>query len=159
MKYDCTNTIDFVHEYKRFCDSRECDSCEFQGYCADGIERIDQGMIDTVQAWSDAHPERTNADVFIERYPNAMLSNNVLIPYPCEMDKGYKNDKNCSKIKDCIACKAAYWNAPYEEPAESEEKGYSINNFNYHSNCTNYEKEREAQDDCKGEADTEKACT
>ena len=28
-----------------------------------------------------------------------------------------------------------------------KEKGYSINNFNYHSNCTNYEKESEVQDD------------
>lgn len=28
-----------------------------------------------------------------------------------------------------------------------KENGYSINNFNYHSNCTNYEKESEVQDE------------
>lgn len=56
MKYDCTKTLDFSHEYDRLCHSFDCDECPMHTRCADASE-ITEEHIAIVQKWSDEHPE------------------------------------------------------------------------------------------------------
>ena len=124
MKYDCTKTEDFVHEIGRmFVETNrygsKIEDLKYRVVDSNGeihnATRI-QENIKWVQAWSDAHPERTNADVFMERYPNAALTTyGIPLVNPCYIDKKYEAEK-CSGHETCDVCKEAYsyWNAPYE---------------------------------------------
>lgn len=57
-KYDCSKTLDYIHEQKRLCHSMPTCSagCPLKGRsCA--MEDMDQEGIDALQKWSDEHPE------------------------------------------------------------------------------------------------------
>lgn len=58
-KYDCSRTLDYVHERDRMCRHNKCDeSCPLvrrSDECNPGA--ITQEHIDIVQRWSDEHPE------------------------------------------------------------------------------------------------------
>lgn len=62
MKYDCTKTIDCIHEYHRLCcdfHSAGCENdCPFcdMGNC--GLDFFDEDKIALLQKWSDEHPEK-----------------------------------------------------------------------------------------------------
>lgn len=60
-KYDCSKTLDYVHERNRMCGSitihscvgcplRNCNNC-------DEISDFEEWCIEAVQKWSDGHPE------------------------------------------------------------------------------------------------------
>lgn len=77
---DCNKTINFLHEFKRLCDSRdECvanadneEDCPMFGVCrlthsklcAENIKTA----IETVQKWSDEHPKKTYAQDFLRSF-------------------------------------------------------------------------------------------
>lgn len=70
--------------------------------------------IEIVENWSKAHPQKTQADLFFERYPNAMKRNNGMICCkPCEI--GLVSREKCDENKSCDACRKKYWLAPVEE--------------------------------------------
>ena len=56
-KYNCNNTLDYVHEYERMCRTfNECSGCPLaELHCE--LYEITPEHIRRVQAWSDAHPE------------------------------------------------------------------------------------------------------
>ena len=56
-KYNCNNTLDYVHEYERMCRTfNECSGCPLaELHCE--LYKITPEHIRRVQAWSDAHPE------------------------------------------------------------------------------------------------------
>lgn len=57
-KYDCSVTLDCIHELKRLCNSYSlgCEKCPFSETDCN-FEELDDQMIFILQQWSDRHPE------------------------------------------------------------------------------------------------------
>ena len=57
-------------------------------------------------------PKRTNKDVLLAAFPNALMDNNG-IPYACpnRLDAHY----NCDKFENCLRCRDTHWLAESEE--------------------------------------------
>lgn len=93
---DCSKTINFLHELKRLCDSRdECaagaankERCPMFGVCEYAFTRICaedvKTAIETVQKWSDGHPKKTYAQDFFEKFPKAPRLETAKDGYPSE---------------------------------------------------------------------------
>ena len=59
MKYDCTKTLDFIHEFYRLCGLHPS-GCENDcPFCGDNchLDSFDEDKIALLQKWSDEHPE------------------------------------------------------------------------------------------------------
>lgn len=71
--------------------------------------------VEIVENWSKAHPQKTQADLFFERYPNAeQTSSGFPQLSPCSI--GLVSRQQCALEKaDCRCCKEKYWLAPVEE--------------------------------------------
>ena len=61
-KYDCTKTIDYVHELQRMCavndDCCACSECPLLGHDCLESKDITERHVAIVQKWSDEHPEK-----------------------------------------------------------------------------------------------------
>lgn len=65
-KYNCNNTLEYVHEATRMCGTfSECSGCPLAGLHCELYEIIPE-HIKRVQIWSDAHPEITLTDEQLE---------------------------------------------------------------------------------------------
>ena len=121
---DCNKTINFLHELKRLCDSRDgCvadaankERCPMFGVCDDALTRIcaeyAETAIEIVQKWSDEHPKKTYAQDFFEKFPKAQ-SNSDGTPYTCRKTTygGKCPGIECDSRIECDEC----WNEPMEE--------------------------------------------
>lgn len=113
---DCNKTINFMKERRRMCDEvKLCINCplECTEFCDKAIyssnfklEEV-QRAIEIVQKWSDEHPQKTYADDFFEKFPNAERIADR-IPIICRQSI-YGGE--CDKGKQCSDC----WNEPMEE--------------------------------------------
>lgn len=67
MKYNCNNTLDYVHEAARMCRTYRggCFDCPLHGLGCE-LDDITPEHIKRVQAWSDAHPESRLTDKQVE---------------------------------------------------------------------------------------------
>ena len=122
---DCNKTINFLHELKRLCDSRDgCvanadnkERCPMFGICEDALTRICaedvETAIETVQKWSDEHPKKTYAQDFFEKFPDAPKDEAVKgkCPWACRI--GIYGG-GCPKIDPEIDCCYECWNEPME---------------------------------------------
>ncbi len=91
---DCNKTINFLHELKRLCDSRdECvanaankEDCPMFGVCSLTHSKLCAETIktamETVQKWSDEHPKKTYAQDFLEKFPEAQRNGDG-VPFVC----------------------------------------------------------------------------
>ena len=122
---DCSKTIDFFAEAKRFCDSRNVcmsdatgkEQCPLLAFCAqkrpvcaDDVKTA----IETVQKWSDEHPKKTYAQDFFEKFPDAPKDEAVKgkCPWACRIGiYGGGCPKIEPEIDSCYEC----WNEPMEE--------------------------------------------
>lgn len=121
---DCNKTINFLHEFKRLCDSRdECvasaankEQCPMFGVCSLTHSKLCaeniKTAIETVQKWSDEHPKKTYAQDFFEKFPKAQ-SNSDGVPYTCRKTTygGKCPGIECDPRIECDEC----WNEPMEE--------------------------------------------
>ena len=122
---DCSKTINFLHELKRLCDSRDgCvadaankERCPMFGVCDDALTRIcaeyAETAIETVQKWSDEHPKKTYAQDFFEKFPKAP-SDSDGTPFVCRKTiygEVPPKDGRCDYRGACKNC----WNEPMEE--------------------------------------------
>ena len=122
---DCNKTINFLHELKRLCDSRDgCvadatnkELCPMFGFCEDVLTRICaedvKTSIEIVQKWSDEHPKKTYAQDFFEKFPKA-LSGSAGTPLMCRKEI---YGEICSTLEVCGytgTCENC-WNEPMEE--------------------------------------------
>lgn len=97
-----------------------CEECPISSNC-NGMDvecnnlRIyhPEKYVEIVENWSKAHPQKTQADLFFERYPDAERRGNG-IPYsrPCEI--GLVSREKCNENKSCEDCRKKYWSAPVE---------------------------------------------
>lgn len=104
------DTAKFIKEYKRMCDSyalcKDCPNANIEDSCgyfdADTLSRI----IQTVEEWSAAHPRKTYAQDFFEKFPKAVGD------YPSMCRKAiYQGDLDRVCSCSCLSC----WNEPMEE--------------------------------------------
>lgn len=128
-KYDCSKTLDYVHEERRLCKSKtkekdglrihDCKDCELNNHpCNLASGKVTQAEIDIVQKWSDEHPEKTRKEAFLELFPKASIYSDAL-PQTCfavliGQEKTMCDGRCCS---DC-------WLGPYAgefEKAREEE--------------------------------------
>ena len=80
-KIDCSITENYLREKIRFtrsCKNRSCVECPFYHYnkgskVCDGFDclRNADESIAIIQRWSDAHPQKTYKDDFLEKFPDA----------------------------------------------------------------------------------------
>lgn len=124
---DCKITENFLREWHRLCKSKEanyesCATCalwfiQSSTGCKACVRQDPQRAIKIVQKWSDEHPQKTILTDFLEKHPNARLTNGIpssLCPY-CF---GYMTEKEfheCSK--NCQDC----WNTPLNENLNNKE--------------------------------------
>ena len=122
---DCNKTINFLHEFKRLCDSREeCvvnvadeENCPMFGVCSVTHSKLCaetiKKAIEIVQKWSNEHPKKTYMQDFFEKFPKAQLDSDGT-PFACrkKLYGGVRpNDKRCDRREACKDC----WNEPIEE--------------------------------------------
>lgn len=123
---DCSKTINFLHELKRLCDSRdECvanaankEDCPMFGVCKLTHSKIcaedAKKAIEIVQKWSDEQPKKTYAQDFLEKFPEAQRNWDG-VPFVCRkrIYGGIHSatSEGCDDTKACYRC----WNKPMEE--------------------------------------------
>ena len=96
----------------RICKEREmCDGCVLENKCI-APEECDYSTVEAILAkWAEEHPEKTIADDFFERCPNAMRDD-MKIPRACAKHCGYHAPTYCERIPQrCTEC----WRRPLEE--------------------------------------------
>ena len=101
--------------WKRICNPQDdCEHCPLGRGCPCEMTPIciDMAKFEAILAkWEDEHPEKTIADDFFEKHPNAPRddANN---PYPCAKDCGYSKPPYCERVPfNCDNC----WRRPLEE--------------------------------------------
>ncbi len=110
-KYDCSKCVDYEHEYKRMCIKNECDECTLNGFVGHCDAPDMKDKIDTVQKWSDEHPEhpeKTILEDFHEKYPNCKLEDGtpvICVNNLCDVKE------RCLHTMSCTDC----WNRPLSE--------------------------------------------
>lgn len=123
---DCNKTINFLHELKRLCDSRdECvadtankEQCPMFGVCRLTYSKICaediKTAIETVQKWSNEHPKKTYAQDFFEKFPKAQSNSDGTPLFVCRkrIYGGLQpKSEECDYTGACKNC----WNKPMEE--------------------------------------------
>ena len=66
--------------------------------------------IETVQKWSNEHPQKTYLTELLKNYPNAKLGENGVPMNMCPSILGLQDLENCGEIS-CVEC----WNQSVEE--------------------------------------------
>lgn len=92
-----------------------CMHCEFKSGCIDMKLDEPEKYVEIVENWSKAHPQKTQADLSFERYPNAVKDENGIPEMlPCYFGFLCENSAECCKFESCDDCRKKYWSAPVE---------------------------------------------
>lgn len=106
------DTLAFARERRRMCVAMDgCENCELNyDYCllCSGEEANDIRILNEVQKWHDAHPQKTYLMDFLDKYPNCEKGDNG-IPDSCR-DNIYGKQGGCCS-GSCEKC----WNEPMED--------------------------------------------
>lgn len=110
------DALKFIEERNRMCErywqvDGDCDGCPMVNVdeCNELRNMVDDAgkavgkVVETVEKWSNEHPRKTRQDVFLEQYPNAKLSDNVMAICPKAIDISF------SCRLDCYACRQEFW--------------------------------------------------
>lgn len=104
--------------FNRICKEREmCDGCVLENKCI-VLKECDYSTAEAILAkWAAKHPEKTIADDFFEKFPNALRDDNGC-PTTCARRLGYVCECLIAedKASDCVAC----WRRPLEEEAHHD---------------------------------------
>ena len=124
------DTVKYFEEKKRMlnslgrtkwgCYGVECSNCPLY-FNNSGIEvncgefelSYPERAVQTVEKWSQEHPQKTMLQDLLEKHHKVMLRDDGTPKYICPGDLGYCEGRYCNEINklDCIAC----WNRPLEE--------------------------------------------
>ena len=109
------DTLAFAREHGRMCDfyrnRNRCKDCALFLYDCDlgaGDDANDILILNEVQKWHDAHPQKTYLMDFLEKHPNCRRGDNG-IPDSCR-DNIYGTNIDCR----CTSCEKC-WNEPMED--------------------------------------------
>ena len=122
---DCNKTINFLHELKRLCDSRDgCvadaankEQCPMFEVCDRPLTEIcvEDAIkaMKSLQKWSDEHPKKTYAQDFFEKFPKAQRNWDGT-PFVCRK-RIYGGIR--STLEDCDYTGACYrcWSEPLND--------------------------------------------
>lgn len=110
------DAVEFLKEANRMCCALECSECELNlhGCNIMGLGTNPCDAVKLVEQWSKGHPRKTRLQDFLEKYPNAILTqDNLKMPMVCARELGYC--EHCTPCKyckpDCYSC----WNEPVED--------------------------------------------
>ena len=120
---DCSKTIDFFAEAKRFCDSRNVcmsdktdkEQCPLLAFCAQKRPVCAEDVktaTEFVQKWSNEHPVKTYAQDFFEKFPKAQsgLDGTPLVCREEIYGRARPKFEDCDYTGTCKNC----WNEPME---------------------------------------------
>ncbi|MEF9984538.1 MAG: hypothetical protein RR806_05110 [Oscillospiraceae bacterium] len=113
---DCRITENYLKEKLRMCKSIICKDCPL-GKCEcdeTNLKISMQECIEIIQKWSDVHPRKTYLNNFLEKYPNAPLTEKSGTPMICPSDIGFHDIPECELQENCVCC----WNQPIEETSD-----------------------------------------
>lgn len=99
-KIDCSVTVNFFREWRRYCGGRRCGYCDLSehnecGFPACQVKDFPEKAVEVIQAWSDEHPVKTRLDDILEKYPKVECYDDGTPTFsPCRL--GY-----CTECIDC----------------------------------------------------------
>ena len=112
------DAVKFVKEHLRMCTKFDaCGDCPIYktDFCTDPAEECSQEsaeeIVELVEEWSAAHPQKTRQNVFLGNYPCARIDSQSVL-YACPAD--VYGDNVCPKNKDaapitCYDCRREFW--------------------------------------------------
>lgn len=112
------DALEFLKERKRMCTSyKSCDGCPLAGtHCVLSYATDDEDyerIIAAVEKWSKEHPLRTRQSVFLEQYPDAIISDDELPEVaPCQLCAGLihgESVEDCENRGLCDECRHKFW--------------------------------------------------
>ena len=112
------DALEFLKERKRMCNSyKSCDSCPLaEGHCVINHVTSDEDckrIVAAVEQWSKEHPRKTRQSVFLEQWPDAIISPDGLLEVaPCQLCVGLthgKSTEDCEKRGLCAKCRREFW--------------------------------------------------
>jgi hypothetical protein len=100
-KIDCSVTVDFLREWRRYCGGRRCGYCDLSehnecGFPACQVKDHPDKAVGIIQKWSDEHPQKTRLDDLLEKCPEISLNYVDKVPYIKPYHFGY--------CKECAVC-------------------------------------------------------
>ncbi len=124
---DCTKTKQYFAEKQRMVKLQtgevceiSCEECPLSSMnngedivCSDFETCYPEKAIETVQKWSNEHPQKTYLTELLKNYPNAKLGENGVPMNMCPSILGLQDLENCGEIS-CVEC----WNQPVEDGEE-----------------------------------------
>lgn len=116
-KIDCSVTVNFLKEWRRYCGGRRCGYCDLSehnecGFPACQVKDHPEEAVEIVQKWSDEHPVKTRLDDLLEKYPGVIIEDDGHpIYYPAML--GYCNNCDLCKYSDGDTRKYC-WNEPVD---------------------------------------------
>ena len=112
------DALEFLRERRRMCNSyRNCEGCPLEeGKCVVNSVAPDgdyKRIIAAVEQWSKEHPRKTRQRVFLEQWPDAIISPDGLPKVaPCQLCVGLIHGKSigdCEKRGLCAKCRRKFW--------------------------------------------------
>lgn len=120
------DAIKFIKEYSRLCRNQEnCNTCPLTKTCYISkrtMERIiknPESLTNSVEKWSQSHPQKTMMQDFFEKFPNAPKKEDGTPLDICPSYCGYTDEPNSLSVcenfnQNCLKC----WSRPLEQEKE-----------------------------------------
>ena len=112
------DALEFLKERKRMCNSYDgCKGCPFgDSKCVIDSTISDKDfkrIVATVEQWSKEHPRKTRQSVFLEQWPEAIISDDELPEVaPCQLCAGLIHGgsvEDCENRGLCVECRREFW--------------------------------------------------
>lgn len=112
------DALAFLRERKRMCNSYKCCvGCPLvESHCIVSSATSDEDfkkMTDVVEQWLNEHPRKTRQSVFLEQWPDAIISDDGLPEVgPCQLRAGLIHGDSvddCENRGLCTECRREFW--------------------------------------------------
>ena len=112
------DALEFLKEQKRMCKAyKTCNNCPLvSSHCIVNHLATDDDnkkIVNFVEQWSKEHPRKTMQSVFLEQWPDAIISHDGLPEVaPCQLCVGLihgKSTGDCEKRGLCAKCRREFW--------------------------------------------------
>ncbi len=112
------DAVEFFKTQKRMCKAvNNCENCPlYEGCDCENSSFVNPyRAVAVVEKWAKEHPVVTRQDKFLEIFPNAPISHNMIDICPSKVDVLQKCPKvTPDTLNMCVFCKREYWLAEVE---------------------------------------------